>query len=463
MQLETNCLTESKTVYIFLLFFSLVVFSAGCAGRQEEKPSLPRFDYEEEIRDTQSDTFSVRWWETFDDTQLTGLVETALADNFSLKSAYERMRSASAIYEQHRADFYPGLDGSLTAKRSEQPSGDITSSYSYDLTANYEIDLWGRIEAGAEAARYDYRASAEDLHTAAITISARVINTWARIIEEKNTLKIEDELIKTEQKLLELAKKRFRSGLMRLSEVSRRRRQLELTSSRRAAGRDRLNSFEHQLAVLLGKSPGFGLEIHRTELPALSSPPDSGLSIELIRRRPDVRASYYEIKAEDRRVARAISAQYPRINLSFSGSNSSDLLRDIFSDWVGSFAANIAGPLIDGGRQRAEVGRAQALRNQKIHDYGQTVLTALQEVQDALSKEASLRSQFDRNRRSHRLAEESYNQFRVRYRNGSADYAQVLEELKNLLEAKKDLITIRRSMVESRTELYRALSGGWEM
>lgn len=455
-------LRKSDYVFFLIIFFTVYV-TGGCAFRQADDYSLPVIEYDETVEVTEFENFTGRWWQNYSDTGLEKLVRTSLSNNFSLRAAHRRMRAARQVVARESADGYPDLEAELGARQGEVESGGVESNFSYDLTASYEVDLWGKIEAASEAARYNYRASAMDLQTAAITLSARVANTWARIVSRSRVLALEKKLIKVLREQEQLLRERYRRGKRRLSRVTEAQNKLESTGRRITALESELEMLNHELAVLLGRQPDteIGPETEKLSLPAPL--PDTGLQVETIRRRPDVRSAFYEVKAADRDLARAISAQYPRLNLSFSGSNQATSADELFTDWAGAFAANIAAPLLDGGRRRAEVDRTKEKREQKVSSYGQTVLTALREVKDAFSRELARREQLRSNRKSYRLARENQQQVTTRFRNGKVNYSEVLSALINRYENKRELIIKRRELVESRIQTYRVLSGGWEL
>ena len=185
---------------------------------------------------------------------------------------------------------------------------------------------------------------------------------------------------------------------------------------------------EHQLGILMGVVPGAFDWPRKTDLAELSPLPDTGIPAALVERRPDVRSAWYQVLAADRQTASAVSERFPRISLSAGILTSGDS-GALFDDWLASLAANLVVPLIDGGQRRAEVERTRALTRERLTLYGQTVLEALAEVEDALAGEEHQQAYLASLDRQLELAQNVIGRVRDRYLNGAEDYQRVLNAL----------------------------------
>jgi len=244
-------------------------------------------------------------------------------------------------------------------------------------------------------------------------------------------------------------------------DVLRQRQLLESTREQRAVAESRMQVLEHQLAVLLGRAPQKGRDYTNGSLPEIPPLPDPGLPVGLIRRRPDVISAYQQLQAADMDWAAAISSQYPRLTLKASLNTSEDKVTDLFQNWAHSFAGNLVAPLLDAGQRKAEVGRTKALRRQRLYEYGQAVLSAFQEVEDALIQEKKQRERIRSLEEQVRLAGEAYNRLRIEYFNGVSDFIDVLTALTEKQQLQQDLLSTRLFRLEYRIALYRALAGGF--
>lgn len=403
-----------------------------------------------------------RWWTAFGDEALDERVERALSGNFSLVEAWERLNEANAVVRRERADRYPRLDGTASGALREGSDVDQESQVALGLEASYELDLWGRIRSTVEAERLRAEATGADYHTAAITLSAAVVLTWYQLAEAHQQLELIASQLQTNETVLAVLEKRFAVGQSGSADVLRQRQLLEATREQAIVAQAGVEVFEHLLAVLEGRAPQEATEMVVSRLPRVPEAPSTGLPADLIQRRPDVLGAYLLLEASDKEVAAAVSDQYPRIDLAAALSTTAQSPSGLFESWLASIAGQIVAPLYDAGQRKAEVERAVAFRRQRLAAYGQTVLEAFREVEDALTLE---RYQVQRIRSLEdqlRLAESTYRQLRSQYLNGAADFIDVLIALNQQQALERDLLTAELDRVAFRISLYRALAGGFE-
>jgi outer membrane protein TolC len=175
-----------------------------------------------------------------------------------------------------------------------------------------------------------------------------------------------------------------------------------------------------------------------------------------------VQSAFGLVQAADRDLAAAISNQYPRLTLSASAGSAADNAGSLFEDWALAFAGNLLAPIFYGGALRAEVDRTEAVREQRLFEYGQTILVAFQEVEDALVQETKQRESIQHLEEQIELATQAYDQLRVQYLNGTTNYLDVLTALDEVQQLRRDLLAARLTLVEDRIALYRALAGSFE-
>ena len=414
-----------------------------------------------------SDPLPDRWWAVFEDHELNALMAQALEYNFSLRSAWDRLDQARAVAVKSGARLWPSIDGSTSVSRSVSKSTGSGRSYSTDyqlgITAGYEVDLWGRNRATRDAASLAASAAEEDLHAAAITLTAELAGTWYRMAEQQRQMSLLDEQSETNEKYLEIITLKFRRGQVSAADVLQQRQLVESTMGERILVESSLKVLEHQLAILLGLAPG-ALEMGAgQELPEIPPLPQAGLPAEWIRRRPDIISAELRIKAEDRRVAAAIADRFPELGLTIRAETSAEEIRDLFDNWLASLAANLIAPLVDGGQRRAEVERTRAVLSEQLNSYGQLVLESLKEVEDALYEEtkqaeyvASLGAQLE-------LSEKSTGQTLENYTKGTMEFTRYLTTLLAHQRLQRTYLRARLELVLLRIDLYRALAGSWPM
>ena len=408
-----------------------------------------------------------RWWVALGDGRLNALVEESLRGNFSLRQAWDRLRQSRALAVQSGAALWPDLDGSAggsrTVTRTPATGRTYANARSLGLAAGYEVDLWGRVRSTHDAVRLDAYASAEDLAAAAVTLSAEVAGAWYKLIEQRRQLELLDEQIRTDEKYLEIITLRFSRGRGPGTDVLQQQQLVESVRGDRMLVESSLKVLEHQLAVLLGRAPG-GLDAGSSgTLPSLPPLPATGLPAATVRRRPDVQAAELRVQSADRRVAAAIADQFPRLSLSASASTTSERVRDLFDNWLASLAANLTAPLFDGGQRRAEVERTRAVVSERLNAYGEVVLEALQEVEDALAQEAKHAEYVKSLSAQLALAQKSTEQTRDNYAKGTMDFTRYLTTLLAYQRLQRTRLRAQRELVQFRIDLYRALAGDWPL
>lgn len=407
-----------------------------------------------------------RWWLTFEDTVLSTLIDQALSNNFSLKAAWDRLSQAEAEARSAGADLFPTLDAEAETSRNRFREDGQTReghSYSLGLTASYELDLWGRIRSSRDAAEFDAKASQEDLRTAALTLSAQVAGTWYQLVEQYGQLDILSDQIVTNNQVLELVTLQFRTGQVGIADMLQQRQLVESNQGEKAQVEAQVKVLEHQLAILLGHSPLQPVAPEVSKLLRLPAMPQTGLPAELIQRRPDIRSAYYAVLSADSDLAAAIADRFPRLSLAAGVNTSGEHTRDLFDNWLATLAANLVAPIIDGGLRKAEVDRTRAAASEALHTYGQTILDALGEVEDALVQEQRQRDYIASIDKQLTLAGQVIERVRDRYIQGTVDYQRVLDALLSHQELQRSLLTAKRDLVQYRIDLCRALGSGWTL
>jgi NodT family efflux transporter outer membrane factor (OMF) lipoprotein len=405
---------------------------------------------------------SERWWYDFSDPSLDLLLARALADNFSLRATWARLRQFEAVARREGAARLPSLDmrGSVTHADSNEGDGDTSRQFGFH--AAYEIDLWGRVQAASDAAELDAKASQADLQTAALSLSVTLANTWYQLVEQRAQLKLIESQLKLNRQLLKLVDARFRIGQVNASDVYRQRQLVAQTEGEASQAETQLHTLEHQLAVLLGTTPGVPDLPGNSDLPLLGPLPATGLPADLLRRRPDLQAPLLRLQAADARAAAAVAARYPRLDLS-AALTTPGISGGVFDNWLSNIVAQLTAPLFDGGRRRAEMSRTQAVVDESLNDYAQTLLEALSEVENALVAEAGQRRYLATIDAQLQALDTVATQERQRYFQGDADYLSVLDALRSRQALERQQLSARRELISHRISLVSSLAGGWSM
>ncbi|MEJ8802775.1 TolC family protein [Pontibacter sp. H249] len=433
---------------------------SGCSPRVADV-QLP-FEPEQKFSLTGETEVPDRWWQAFNDSTLNILVDSALQANLPLKIAWYQFDEARALVEITSSarvpDIFLQLQSGISRPVPDFAGGENTQ---LGLGARYEADLWGRIRYSIHAEEYRFKASYYDYKTAAVTLTSEVALAWFRLKTNSIQLQLVDEQLETNQQVLALIRNRFASGQVRGVDVLRQQQLIESTKQQRIILETQRALLYNQLSILLGQPPGEIVEA-TPQLPSLPPLPQTGVPLQLVNRRPDVQSAFYLLQATDREVAAAISNKYPRLTISLNAALRSNDLIGLFESQAISLGSSLLAPLFYGGRLRAQVDQAEAIRQQQLNDYGQTVLIAFQEIENALVQETKQVQQIEVLEKQVDLAEKTFGQLRIEYLNGFTPYLDVLVTLNQLQQLRRDLVNARLDLLEIRIELYRALAGGFE-
>ncbi len=418
------------------------------------------------------------WWGSFGDPNLDSLIRTALEENRDLRAAAARLDQAAARARIAGANLKPTIGVGVGASRGRQNfiglpipgDGDVLSStstsYGVSLDTTWEVDLWGRLRAGARAALAEFQADRASLRGARLSVAAQTAKAWFNIVELRQQLALAEDSAKSFRKSAAQVRSRFEQGLRPALDLRLALSNLAGAEALTHLRRNQLDASIRQLEVLLGRYPSGRLldELDVGLLPLELERVPVGLPAELIARRPDLAAAERRLAAADQIYLVARRSLYPRLSLTASGGTTSDGLSDLldgdFRVW--SLLGNLTQPLFQGGRLRAGVDAAGAGSRAALEDYASQVLNAFAEVEFALSSESdlalteqSLAEAVTQLTAARRLAED-------RYRNGVGIYLAVLESQSRALDAESRLLDVRRQRVDNRINLHLALGGSFE-
>ena len=416
------------------------------------------------------------WWTDFGDPGLDDVVQLALRQNYNLQAAAARLEQALADSRIAGADLQPQLQVGLNGSQRKQnfigfpiPGAEdrvlstVFTNYGVSLDLTWEADLWGRLLAGARAALADLQSRAADLRGAQLSLAGQTTKAWFAIAEAQQQLRLAEASVASFRASSEQVRERFEQGLRPALDV---RLALSNLASAEALREQRGQQFDaavRQIEVLLGRYASGTIAIPST-LPAAPAVIPGGLPAELVRRRPDVVAAERRIAAARQRLQVAQRDLYPRISLTANAGTATGALQDLikrdFGVWT--LLGNVIQPLLQGGRLRAAVDRAEFRAAEELAVYANTALQAFLEVETALAAEEYL---VERERYLAIAAEQSRAAEIIaddRYLAGLDDYITVLESQRLALQAEGDLIAARRQRLENRVDLYLALGGGFD-
>lgn len=452
---------------------------AGCRVHQvperELEVALPEAWATPELDDTAP---VAHWWRAFDDPRLSALVDEALEHNRDLGAAVARMEQALAQARIAGSTLAPALDANASGARRQQvfvglplPGGGVLQSrstaYGASLDLSWEIDLWGRLRAGRDAADADARAAAADTTGAALSLAAQASKAWFALLEARAQIELAEATARSWQDNADWIRARYERGLASALDLRLALSNTEDARAARAAREDSAQRIARQLEVLLGRYPdaaALGLAEEGAGLPPPPDAPPVGLPATLLERRPDLVAARERLAAADQRVAESKAALLPGLGLTASAGRSSDELEDLldgdFSVW--SVGAGLTAPLFRGGALRAAVDVSEARAVEAWNLYEQRVLGACAEVEAALAAEAWLSEREQALAASTREARAAETLARERYRSGVEELVTLLDAQRRAATNESRWIEVRRERLDNRVDLYLALGGGFD-
>jgi NodT family efflux transporter outer membrane factor (OMF) lipoprotein len=445
-----------------------------------------------------------QWWETFHDPKLNDLIARAVASNLDLRLAEQRVLEARAQRDIAFGNLFPtgnlsggysktGLSksaglaavaggvpqsGTVTpdlarpsAKGSGGSSGGIVfpptlQLYEAGFDASWEIDIFGGLRRSVEAANADIGAQEEARRDALVTLLGDVARNYIDVRGLQLQIHIANDNIHSQDSTLDLTRTRFKAGVATELDVDRADAQVNSTAATIPTLQIALMQSVHRLGVLLGEPPESLLDELSAESPIPPVPASIpvGLPSDLLRRRPDVRQAERQLAAANARIGVATAQLFPRFSLTGALGLESQEFKDIArgDSLFWSIGPSVSWPILDAGKIRANIRAQNARQQEALAQYQQTVLTSLEDVENALTayqeeqlRRDSLARAADANRRAVDLST-------LLYTKGLANFLDVLDAQRDLFASQDELAQSEQTVSADLVALYKALGGGWE-
>ena len=425
-------------------------------------------------------TLRGKWWEIFNDSELNALEEQLNINNQNIKQYFENFMEARAVVREARSQFFPtlsaapsvshsrlstNLNGSTTVSASGTGTSFTPQStiYTLPLEASWAPDLWGKVRNTVRLAQYSAQVSAAELENERLTEQAALAEYFFEIRGQDELQRLYNETVEADQNELALTRSLYQTGIT--NEISVVEAETTLQSAQAGATNVAIAraQYEHAIAMLVGKAAtGFSIPVK----PMVVAPPPIpvGVPSELLERRPDVAAAERTMAAANAAIGIAHSAYYPALSLTGEGGFESSAIGNWLS-WPSRFwsvGTSLSETIFDAGLRRATVQQYVATYNADLAAYRQTVLTAFQQVEDALAEVRILSKQIQQEQQAVNSAQTYLQLEEARYETGIDPYVDVLIAQTTVLT---DLQTLNSLQVQEMTDavaLVEALGGGWD-
>ena len=463
-----HCAMSSATLPLVVI---VVVASAGCSVRRPYVASAPVApDAWAASAPGPDDVESLaQWWDAFNDPMLTSLVQRALAGNLDVRTAVSRVREARASLSSSRATLIPLADASgsrrTTGRGDEGGLGGTTQSYLLGLDASWEIDVFGALRSGIDAASATTGAREADLQDVLVTLTAEVALNYIDVRTLQERLEIALANAGIQEQTLELTQFRVQAGLATDLDVQQARSNLESTRAQIAALDAQVAQAIHRLAVLLGQPPAsLNAELSTpAEIPVAPIAVALGVPADMLRRRPDVRGAERELAAQFAQVNAARADLYPTFRLAGSiGLESLALARLLVpGSNVWSVGPSVNSRLFNRQQLRQNLVIQTERQQQAALAHEARVLGALQEVEDSLSALAEEQTRRDHLAAAADAASQAADLSLQLYTAGLRDFRDVLDAQRSLLTLQDQLASSGANVSTDLVRLYKSLGGGW--
>ncbi|WP_157267307.1 efflux transporter outer membrane subunit [Azohydromonas aeria] len=413
----------------------------------------------------------IGWQSFFADERLQRLIALALDNNRDLRIAALNIERARGLYGVQAADALPsvGVAGGANAQRIPgdlNTSGQSVVSRQYSATLGfsaYELDLFGRVRSLRESAQQQVFATEEARRATHVSLVSQVAASWLTLAADLARQQLAQATLKSQSDTLRLTERRFELGVSSDLDVQRARTTVETARADVARFAGQVQADLQALQLLLG-TPVPPELMPGTEATALAfTPLPAGLSSEVLLQRPDVAQAERDLLAANATIGAARAAFFPRISLTASIGTASSSLSGLFGSGSGiwSFVPQLALPIFDQGRNRANLQVAQADRDIRVAAYERSIQAAFREVADALAQRQSLAEQLAAQRALEDAAARAQFLSQARFERGVDDFLSVLDAQRSLYAAQQGRLTTALAQQVNAVTLYKALGGGW--
>jgi outer membrane protein, multidrug efflux system len=418
------------------------------------------------------------WWQVFQDPALDAYEQQLLQANQSLVAARDRLNQARSLARVATADYFPQVSADPSAVR-ERGSGNrplngaavatgvrrpyTQSVYEIPFSVSYEADLFGRVRKNVEASNASLQASAADLGNVQLVLTAELAADYFTLRELDAEYQVFEESVALQRRALDLLNQRHAGGIASGLEVAQQATLLDSTISQAALVQESRAQSEHAIAVLVGQSASnFTVPV----APLKTTPPSVPLGVpsDVLERRPDIATYERDVAVANARVGLARTAFYPHITLSGAGGLQSTALSSLFNapSLFWSLGADALEPVVQGGRNRANLAAAQAAYDEAVANYRQTVLTAFQQVEDGISNLSNLSQALSTQAAAVDDARKALEIANNRYVGGVTNYLDVITAQTTLLSNQRLETQLLGQQLVSAVYLVKALGGGWD-
>ncbi|MCX7093584.1 MAG: efflux transporter outer membrane subunit [Methylobacter sp.] len=414
---------------------------------------------------------SLKWWELFNDSDLSALENQVNLANQSIAQAEAQYRQSQALVQAAASAYFPTVTGTATVNRFRAASGQsvavsgVKYLFGAALSAAWEPDLWGSVRRQVEAGEATAQASAATLQALRLSTQATLAQDYFQLRALDAQIKLLNDTAGTYERTLKISQNRYAVGVAAKSEIVQAEVQLESARAQAVGLGVQRAQFEHAIAVLIGKTPA---ELSIPAAPMRSAVPPIPLSIpsQLLERRPDIAAAERQVAAANAQIGVAKAAYFPTLNLAATNGQQANKLGNLLTTAARYWAlgpAALALPLFDGGARGAQMQQAIDAYDAGVAAYRQTVLSGFQEVEDNLAALRILEQEIHIQNKAVESAHKAVQLTTNQYLAGTVGYLDVMVVQATALSNQISAVVAQGKRLDAAVLLVKALGGGWQL
>jgi outer membrane protein, multidrug efflux system len=454
------------------------VLLSGCAVGPDYRAPIVNFPARwsnDQTRQVPNPAHASHWWSRLNDPVLDALIEEATASNLDVATSKAKIREARYSLQQTTAGLFPSVTGSGSATRNKSSTSTIdtigTSGYPYNqfqagFDSSWELDLFGGTHRGVEAATRNLEALEDDLQATLLTLVGDVAAYYVDARGYQARIALARRTAASQRETAALTRSKFEAGSASAVDAVKAVAQASSTEANVPSYEAAYAADVHRLGILLGREPlALAQALARTApIPTPRMPLPKGIPADILLTRPDVRAAERRLAQATAKIGQAEAALYPDVSLTGSVSTSALRLGDLakYSSVGWSFGPSVSVPIFDGGKLRAAVGVSQAQRDQYHASFRAAVLTALEDVENAIVALNGERTKARRLMDATTNYREATRLSRSLYQNGSSSFLDVLDSERSLYSSEDSLLQSRVAIAKNYVALAKALGEGWD-
>ncbi|TDO24799.1 efflux transporter outer membrane subunit [Pedobacter duraquae] len=468
-----------KTYIKFIPVLLLLILSACKVSKDLSAPVTATPAQFRDVTSTDSTSIATfPWKEFFTDPAISTLIDSALVKNYDLQIALKNMESSALLYSQSKAGNIPSLFLNVTANTSRPSDNSLNGlststflntthieDYNANLSLSWEADIWGKIRSRKQAALSTFLQTSEARKAVQTSLVAEVARGYYRLLMLDAQMAIAKRNLALNDSTLRMIHLQFDAGQVTALAIQQAEAQQMVAVQLMPQLEQEIGIQENALSVLTGHIPAAIARQGKLSEIAADDQFAVGFPSAMVSRRPDVRSAELALQIANANVGIAKASLYPSVTITASGGVNSFRASNWFNipaSLFGAVAGGLTQPILDRKRITTQVEVAKVEREKAVLQFRGTVLTAVAEVSDELIKTQKLKLQYDVAGSRVRTLQTAVKNSSMLFKNGMANYLEVITAQRNSLQGELDLAALRTAQLEAKVDLYRALGGGWK-